>query len=252
MNQKEIIQHLQRMLDMKSSPNTKLWWEKYLRGVIQFRGIGIPEIRKIIAIWRKETGLDHKLIDYELEIALALFEQPIAEDKLAGILYLQYYLYQKFPWEKMFMSYVALYNNKLIFDWNTCDWFCVRILGPTLVTHGEPVAQTLTSWKDSFYLWHARSAVVPFIKVANQQKYYPYIREVCIKLIKIEERFAKTAVGWLLRDVSKHDHTFVERFIKEHSRYFSLESVRNATRYFDNKVRQKLIDLVKTTLTNTS
>jgi len=34
---------IQRRLEAASSEETKIWWEKYLRGAAAFRGVGIPQ-----------------------------------------------------------------------------------------------------------------------------------------------------------------------------------------------------------------
>lgn len=49
----DLIQLLQAALEQAASPKTKDWWEKYLRNVIEFRGIGIPEIRVRLVLQRK-------------------------------------------------------------------------------------------------------------------------------------------------------------------------------------------------------
>ena len=74
--------------------------------------------------------------------------------------------------------------------------------------------------------------MVPFVKVAGNNAYYPSIERTCRVLIRREERFAKTAVGWILRDISKHDQAFVQRVIEENIEHFSSESLNNATKYF--------------------
>jgi len=240
------IPQLQRMLNTIAIPKTKAWWEKYLRGVIPFRGVGIPEIRKTLALWREDTGIASLPEEEQLEVALALFEEPIAEDKLAGILFIQDHLQDRLPWRTLFGAYESLYERKLIFDWNICDWFCVRVLGPTLVREGKPCAKVLRTWSKAHYLWQARSGVVPFIKVANEANYYPDINAVCSVMIRREERFAKTSVGWLLRDVSRHDQEFVKSFIEKYYSSFSLESVRNATKYFNKNEKDAYVARVKT------
>jgi hypothetical protein len=40
-------------------------------------------------------------------------------------------------------------------------------------------------------------------------------------------------VGWVLREVSKHDVGFVKQFLAEHLSFFSLESLNNAIKYLD-------------------
>lgn len=229
----DLIQALQASLDRIAVPKTKAWWEKYMRYAIPFRGVGIPEIRKQLAAWRQETGIAAWDEAGQLEIALQLFEAPVAEDKLAGILFLQDYLYDRFPWQALIERYARLYAEGHIFDWNTCDWFCVRVLGPTIAKHGQPCAEAFAAWKDAPNLWQARSAVVAFVPVAGEASYYPLILDACEVLIRREERFAKTAVGWILRDLSKQDPDRVRAFVEANLGWFSVEVVRNALKYFD-------------------
>ena len=236
--QTQLIGILQNLLDQQSSQKTKKWWEKYLKDVIPFRGVGIPDIREQLAIWRSENGIEDWTEEEQLEIALRLFEQPFAEDKLAGMLFLQYYLYDKLEWQGLLERYEDLYIKGLISDWNISDWFCVRVLGPTIAKYGDACARAIASWRRSENLWQARSSIVAFVKVSSCTRYYPLIIRSCKVLIKREERFAKTSVGWIMRDISKYDKDLVERFIKSHIEHFSPESLRNALKYF-NKNEQK-------------
>ena len=245
MSDEQLIDELQAALAGVASEKTKQWWERYLKGAIEFRGVGIPRIRELLGPWRQQTGLADRPDDEQLRLALALFEEPLAEDKLAGILYLQLYLADRLPWERLLPEYTGIFERRLIFDWNVCDWFCVRVLGPTLVEHGEPFARALSAWKDADYLWQARASLVPFIKVAADVRFYPYVESISSTLIGRPERFAKTAVGWVLRDVSRHDRDLVDGFVRTHARHFSLESVRNATKYFDMELKGELVALVK-------
>ncbi|MDQ7065389.1 MAG: DNA alkylation repair protein [candidate division KSB1 bacterium] len=181
-----------------------------MKGVIPFRGVGIPKNRELLIEWHKSHGIDQWPLEEQLELALTFFKQPVAEDKLAGILFIQLFLYHKLPWQKALPRYEALFQNEWIFDWNICNWFCVRVLGPTIRKHGEAWARAIAAWKEAHNLWQARSSVVPFVVLTSQSKYYPYIHDACAALIQREERFAKTAVGWILRDISKHDAHFCD------------------------------------------
>jgi len=241
----ELIHKHQVTMDAEASEKTKLWWERYMKGVIPFRGVGIPKNRELLGIWRKENGLDKWSLEKQLDLALAFFKESMAEDKLAGILYLQNFLCDKLSWKSVFIRYEELYAEKLIFDWNVCDWFCVRVLGATLKNNGKKCAAHLTLWKDAEYLWQARSSVVPFVNVATEQKYYPLIQDVCTTLIRRDERFAKTSVGWVLRDISKHDERFVKTFVQNNMTHFSNESMNNAMKYFDKNIKSEYLDSLK-------
>jgi len=239
------IPSLLASLDQHANPKTRDWWEKYMKGVIPFRGVGIPEIKRLIAIWRKEQGIDLLPEPAQLEIALCLFEYPMAEDKLAGILFLQDYLYDRFDWNFLLDRYVTLYSRELIFDWNTCDWFCVRVLGPTIAGHGLACAAAINEWVDANNLWQARSSVVAFIPITADSQYHRLIYMGCGRLIQREERFAKTAVGWILHDLSRVDKADVRQFIEQHLKYFSVESLKNALKYFDAGERNQYVQRLK-------
>ncbi|MBF0278297.1 MAG: DNA alkylation repair protein [SAR324 cluster bacterium] len=232
-NYQELIQKHQKALATEASEKTKLWWEKYMKGVIPFRGVGIPKNRELLGEWRKANGIDNWTLENQLDLALEFFREPIAEDKLAGILLLQNYLYDKFPWKILLERYEEIYEQELIFDWNICDWFCVRILGATIKENGEQCAESIIKWKDADYLWQARSSVVPFVNLASESKYYPLIQEACSVLINRKERFSKTAVGWILRDISKQNEKIVISFVENHLKSFSKESLGNALKYLE-------------------
>ena len=216
-----------------------------MKGVIPFRGVGIPKNKELLVQWRNTNGIDKWTLEKQLELALLFLNEPIAEDKLAGILYLQNFLCNKLPWAMMLEKYADIYSRKLIFDWNSCDWFCVRVLGPAISENGKNCAKAIIDWKDADYLWQARSSVVPFVNLASESQYYPYIREACTVLIGREERFSKTAVGWVLLEISKNDEEFVISFIADHLTAFSRESLGNALKHFDRGKKNEYLQKFK-------
>lgn len=226
---------LQRKLDARASAKTRDWWQKYMKDVIPFRGVGIPVIREVIAEWRVDEGLDARAPREQFDVALELIREPIAEDKLAGVLYLQNYLIEEIAWKEALPKYAALFDDGHIFDWNLCDWFCVRVLGPTIATHGTGAARAIAAWREAENLWRARSSLVAFVNLVRDERWHSLIERSAATLIEREERFAKTAVGWVLRDLSKHEPQLVTRFIERHRSSFSNEALRNATKHLGEK-----------------
>ena len=49
-------------------------------------------------------------------------------------------------------------------------------------------------------------------------------------LIRREERFAKTAVGWILREISRTNDDYVKEFLKNNLEYFTVETIKNSDR----------------------
>ena len=132
-NHKKLIHDYQLILERASTEKTKQWWQNYMRDVIPFRGVGIPKNRELLTEWRITNGIDKWALEDQLDLALAFFHEPFAEDKLAAILYIQNFLYNKLPWQDLLEKFKSIFDKKLIFDWNICDWFCVRVLGPTII-----------------------------------------------------------------------------------------------------------------------
>ena len=216
-----------------------------MKDTIPFRGVGIPVIRVTINSWRESYRLNEWPLEKELELALQFFQEKYAEDKLAGIIYLQEHLYHQFNWKELLPKFENLFKENLIFDWNVCDWFSVRLLGPMIRQNGMPFAKSLAVWKDASYLWQARSALVPFTAVSGDTTYYLLIKTIATTLIHRQERFAKTAVGWILRDISEHTPEYVAQFLTGNLAHFTTETIRNATKYFEKEKQQRWIDKFK-------
>ena len=238
------IDALSARLDVRATDKTKTWWEAYMKHVIPFRGVKMPHIRAELHRWYVDDGVrDNLSLAEQLSLALTLFEGEYTEDKLAGTLFLQEILLpaDAIRWQTDLPRLAKLFTAHLIYDWNTCDWFCVKVLGPLIQKEGVACAEAIASWRSADNLWLARASVVGFIPVASEVVYHPLIIEGCHTLVQREERFAKTAVGWILRDVADRDRPLVDRFIDAHLMYFSLESLRNATKYYEKSQRDHFV-----------
>jgi 3-methyladenine DNA glycosylase AlkD len=228
------IERLQAQLQDQAVPETKEWWEGYMKHVIPFRGVKMPVIRSVLHRWYKAERLATTLsLPQQKELALKLFQGGFTEDKLAGILFLQEILLPAgaIDCREDLPRFSALFTENWIYDWNVCDWFCVKVLGPLIRAEGDACAAAISVWHQAENLWQARCSVVAFVPEASNPAYYPLVEASCRVLIRREERFAKTAVGWILREIANHDEPLVKAFLDNNLGHFSLESLRNATKY---------------------
>jgi 3-methyladenine DNA glycosylase AlkD len=127
------------------------------------------------------------------------------------------------------------FDDRYIFDWNTTDWLAVRVLAPLVDSGDEKVIWRLKRWNRDGYLWKARASLVPFARAGSIAGHGKVIDRFADILIRRDERFAKTAVGWVLREYSKHDPQFVLNFLSRHVRYTTAEVKRNALKYYREK-----------------
>jgi 3-methyladenine DNA glycosylase AlkD len=218
-------------LHAAGDPGKKQWWENYMRGAIPFIGVGIPEIRILLRQHYREFGLAETSLDDRIALFHRLIDGSVSEEKLAAILLVQNFIGPAMGWRGIVRESEKVFGRRAIFDWNVCDWYCLRLLAPVLKQNGADVAQVLLRWTAEDDLWQARAGLVPFIAMADEIAGRPYINEAADNLICRQERFAKSAVAWIMHDVYKHDADFVKAFIRRNLRHFTRESLRNSLKY---------------------
>ncbi len=254
-NSKTLKEKLQSRITKFADKKRKLWFENYIKHNTKYRGIEMPTIRTELKTWYQEESIDKLPLDSQLDLALSFFEEDYAEDKLAGILFLQLYLYDKFDYNHLLSRFESVFEKGYIYDWSVCDWFCTRVLRQMIkangrkcaeaVSNGRKCAEAVSKWHTANNVWQARCSVVSFTTLTKENKYTSLILKSNTVLIKREERFAKTAVGWILRELSKVNKQIVVEFIAKYRPYFSRESHENAIKYFDKDEKKEMRELLK-------
>ena len=123
-----VIKKLQQELSKAGSSATKTWWERYMKHVIKFYGLKMQQIRQISNQWF-DKHIASQSVSTQKEIVFSLFKLPIAEEKLAGVLLLQNKLLNDITPDDINII-ESFFDNGYIYDWNVCDWFCMRVLHP--------------------------------------------------------------------------------------------------------------------------
>lgn len=242
-----IADHLFNQLKSQANPKTKAWWENYVKGSAPFMGVKMPIIREELHKWHQAMVVGYMDDHEQLDLALSLFHRETTEEKLAGIIFLQEICIPSgainCPGDIYRLA--ELFRQGYIYDWNVCDWFSVKVLSDLIARHGSLCAREISDWHTAENLWQARASLVAFVKHADHDDYYPLIHTAIVKLIHREERFAKTAVGWMLREISRADQEFVHTELEANLRYFSIESLKNATKYFSKDDQKSYLQQLK-------
>jgi hypothetical protein len=119
------------MLEMKADPKAKAWWEGYVKDSAPFLGVKMADIRTIVHQWHQDQVAGRFDPAQQMELALDLLKGQYTEEKLAGPLLLQEIL---LPMDAVNCSsdlnrLATLFTDGLIYDWNICDWFSIKVLG---------------------------------------------------------------------------------------------------------------------------
>jgi 3-methyladenine DNA glycosylase AlkD len=245
---------LQQQLDQHADPKTKAWWERYLKHVIPFRGVKMADIRAVLHQWVKDEGIDRLPAREQKELALALIRLDYTEDKLAGVLFLQEILLpaRAIDWPADLPRFADLFQEGFIYDWNTCDWFCVRVLGPLAEQQGAACAHAIAAWRKAEPLWQRRAAAVGFVNLAkrgdaNFPGFTDMLLDACAPLVASPERFAQTGAGWVLRELSLAEPARAVSFVEQRIGQFTREGLAYATEKMPAETQARLKALHKAT-----
>lgn len=223
---KQLIASLQAMQDAQKAK----WLENYVKHNVKSYGVGIPKIREMVQLLEKDNQISGKGLTEQTAFLNDLMSDIYTESKLAAIVFIQLYWKTDKAAEILELS-SYWFDNQWITDWNICDWLCVRLLSSLIDECPDLAIPVFAQWNQSANLWQARASLVPFAQCKSLSGYVKIIIRFSEVLINREERFCKTAVGWVLREYSKIDHWVVTDFLEQYKNYTSKEVVANATKY---------------------
>ncbi len=211
---------LHQLLDAAADEATRRHWEAYLKGAARFRGVPMAGIRAAVnQAWR-----DHQLAAATTDDLLALahgwFAAPTTEDKLAAVLLLAEHAADRLSVEHV-DALAAPFATGDIADWSVCDWYATKALHAFLTRDPddlEPRARALATWGTAASLWQRRAALVAFVKLAPQASdqfsgFTPLVLQLCRDNLVVDDRFAHTGPGWVLRELSRSDPDAVREFV---------------------------------------
>jgi 3-methyladenine DNA glycosylase AlkD len=214
---------LQAELEAAADESTRLWWERYLKGTAQFRGVPMAGIRAAVRRTWREHRLDEAATEDLLALAHLWFAEPASEDKLAAVLLLAEHVAGRLTVDHV-DALAAPFRAGVIADWGVCDWSATKTLH-TFLTHDpddlEPRARRLATWGTAESLWQRRAGLVAFVKLAPRagelfEGFIPLVLQLCEDNLVSDDRFAHTGPGWVLRELSRAEPGAVGDFVTSH------------------------------------
>jgi hypothetical protein len=118
------------------------------RGV-EFYGVSMTTTRSIALDWWQSSAHTSPVDE-----ALALGQHPITEVKLAGISILDRIFIPEWALDASHLPQMHLAMRGGAFDdWNTCDWFCVKVLHKVMTCAPSHAHKEMLSWSDDEVVW---------------------------------------------------------------------------------------------------
>ncbi len=174
-----------------------------------YLGVSNPDIDAEVKSWRAEMSVEERV-----SLAAALWESNIHEARVAAAkLLVQARLRPDEDAWALIASWVPQFDAWAIAD-HACGAGSKRLMAdPTRLDQVE-------EWTTSEHLWSRRAALVmtlPWTKLNNPKPADLEVRERVLGWAAgyVDDRawFIQKAIGWWLRDLSKHDAARVEAFV---------------------------------------
>lgn len=214
--QQTLIEELTNRLEQNADRKTKQWFDNYLKGAIEYRGIKTPQVTNLVKDWYKTNQLNNYAIAEQFTLCRSLIASKFAEDKFAGIIYIQKFLLKRIDYQELLAESNLMFQKGYFFDWSTTDWFCIRVLDPTIIKNGMKAAEIIAKWRYSDNFWQRRAAIVSFRHASCHEQYHNLIIQIIEDLVIEKQRFIQTGIGWVLADMSKQYPTKVEVLFRKY------------------------------------
>lgn len=239
----KILELLTKQLEEHSNSSTKQWFENYLKGAIEYRGLKTPLVSSLVKKWYQANQLQNYTLQEQLALCSDLIASNYTEDKFAGTIYIQKFLLGKINYQELLAQSNWFFAQGYFFDWSTTDWFCTRVLDSTIINYGLDAAQIVADWRYSPNLWQRRSAIVSFRHASSQAKYHDLIATIIEDLVIEQKRFIQTGIGWVLCDLSKSFPVLAEALFRKHLSNFEREVIDRHSKYLS--CHQELKQLIR-------
>jgi len=216
------------------------------RRLARAEGAPAARVRACLRGWWDEHGLAEHPSAVPKRIAFALLEQPAIEAKLSGVAVLQLLGGQLHASD--LPAFARLFARGHLADWKVVDRFAANVLAMLLDRASERVeaARALGQWRAAETIWQRRAACVAFTRLAaSGATALPELPEIvltiCATVVWSHERLDQTAVGWVLRELSRAEPERVVRFFRKHALLMSKECARFAVAKYPPDLRAELL-----------
>jgi len=192
----------------------------------QFLGIRVPALRQYA---NKFSGIS--LIEIH-----KLLKSIYHEERLCA-LFLLVKKFEKSKHEKSVIYRLYLDNTKYINSWDLVDCSAYKIVGPYLEDKNKSPLYKLARSKD---LWERRIAIISTLHFIKKMQFDDTL-EISKKLLNDKEDLIHKAVGWMLREIGKHDPKAEREFLLNSYKRMPRTMLRYAIEKFPELERKKYL-----------
>ncbi len=214
---------LHRNLSAAANPEDAAPMAAYMKNHFPFLGVKSPARKAAQQFLYKEAVGPDKVLPQEL--IEALWAVPEREFQYVAIDLLERFA-AKAP-----ADYIDWYESLIVRKswWDSVDMLC-NVVWKHFLRYPAQRLPYVERWIDSDNLWLQRTALI-FQRKAKLQTDWPLLQRNILKTCHSPEFFLQKAIGWALREYSKHAPEAVRTFITTHRAQLAPLSIREGSKY---------------------
>ncbi len=227
---------LKRRLREAANPEFRRSQQRFFKEPVRTLGLRTAELRRLASQAAREYRGASLEIDELLEIADALWESGVVEERALAVLILSKFhrRLERRHWQH-FDGWVDSLNN-----WAETDCLCCDLLAHLLEAEPQLVGR-LTAWTRSRNRWRRRAAAVGLVRHARRGDHHDAAFAICDRLAEDRDDMVEKAIGWLLKEASRTQPQTVADYLLHNIHRLSRTTVRYACEKLPAKLRDRVM-----------
>jgi 3-methyladenine DNA glycosylase AlkD len=208
MSRDDLMKQMRARLASSADPVHAELHQAYHKSQKRFYGLRAPQLKAIFRdIFPSRQKLDREEL---MPLVDELWLSDWAEENWLGSMLLARLQPQLTPEDLPFLKELTHRCQ----GWGWLDGLALETLGPLALRFGEPVYREARTWTTDQHMWTRRAAVLIHIVPARKSELaeehaWPTFEE----LLPERDFFIRKAIGWALRECSKHYPEQVREFL---------------------------------------
>jgi 3-methyladenine DNA glycosylase AlkD len=199
--------------------------KRYLKSDLEFLGVGVPDLRRVVkAAVRARPGLDPAQM---VAWAVGLWREPVHERRAAAVEILT------LAAPRLAASDLATVERLLrdSYTWAYVDALAGNVAGEIALRDPAGAWPRIDAWAVDEDFWLRRSALLALLRgIRAGRPDLARFTRYAEPMLTEKEFFVRKAIGWVLREVSRHDPAWVAGWTADHISAMSGVTFREAVR----------------------
>ena len=229
------LQELRSLLMRSADKEHAAFHKNYQKSSKEFYGLRAKQITEITnTIFPKKP----KLPKEEAKLLVSqLWASDWFEEQASALILLERIQNDLAPSDLPYLKHIISQCE----GWAMLDWIATRMLGTLAMNYPEVIYPKVRAWTISKHLWTRRAAILIHVLPARKKMLHAeYALPAFAELLHEKEFFIRKAIGWTLREISKHYPEVTFEFLREHQQITSGLTFREGARRLPIPLKKRL------------